>query len=366
MLYLGIDQHHKQITVSVRNDEGTVILQRQVSTRPEKTRAFFDDLRRHSGQDGLMAVLEVCGFNDWLLALLSEFGCREIVLIHPDKRSRRKTDRRDAGKLSELLWLNGERLQNGQKPQGLRRVVIPSADDQQDRQLTSVRKRVGQQRTRTINKIKNILRRHNLTWQQPTKTFQTRMVRHWLEKLQLPEIDRLEMDQLLAQWDLWEKQLEQLEARIGERFRKNHRAMRLSTAPGASAYSALAISSRIGSVERFASPRSLANYFGLTPGCRNSGEATDRLGSITKEGSGMVRFIVGQMVLHVLKKDRSMRDWYSRIRRRRGSKIARVAVMRRLVTIFWHMLKHEEYYVAGGPPRRKCRAASRQEVMLSP
>jgi transposase len=365
MLYLGIDQHHKQITVSVRNDEGTVILQRQVSTRPEKTRAFLDDIRRQSGEDGFMAVLEVCGFNDWLLALLPEFGCREVVLIHPDKRSRRKTDRRDAGKLSELLWLNGERLKHAQKPQGLRRVVIPSADDQQARQLTSVRKRVGQQRTRTINKIKNILRRHNLTWQQPTKTFQTRSVRHWLEKLELPEIDRLEMDQLLAQWDLWDKQLEQLEARIAERFRKNPRALRLSTAPGASAYSALAIASRIGSVERFAGPRSMANYFGLTPGCRNSGETTDRLGSITKEGSGMVRFIVGQMVLHVLKKDRPMREWYSRIRRRRGSKIARVAVMRRLVTIFWHMLKHEEYYVAGGSPRRKWKA-TRQEVMLSP
>jgi transposase len=106
-------------------------------------------------------------------------------------------------------------------------------------------------------------------------------------------------------------------------------------------------------VERFAGPRSLANYFGLTPGCRNSGEATDRLGSITKEGSTMVRFIVGQLVLHVLKSDRAMREWYVRIRRRRGSKIARVAVMRRLVTSFWHMLRHQESYQRGGPRRRK-------------
>ena len=160
MLYLGIDQHHKQITVSVRNDEGTVILRRQVSTRPQKTQAFLDDIRRQSGADGFLAILEVCGFNDWLLELLPEFGCGEVVLIHPDKRSKRKTDRRDASQLSELLWLNGDRLRNGQKPQGLRRVVPPSAEDRQDRQLTSLRKRVGQQRTRTINKIKNILRRH--------------------------------------------------------------------------------------------------------------------------------------------------------------------------------------------------------------
>ena len=74
MLYLGIDQHHKQLTISLRNDEGTVMLKRQVSTRPEKTRAFLDDVRQRAGEDGFMAVLEVCGFNDWLIELLAELA----------------------------------------------------------------------------------------------------------------------------------------------------------------------------------------------------------------------------------------------------------------------------------------------------
>lgn len=360
MLYLGIDQHHRQITVCLRNDEGTVIQRRQVSTRPEKVRAFFERLTAQCGEDGFMALLEVCGFNDWLIETLREFGCREIVLIHPGKRSKRKTDRRDAAKLSELLWINGERLANGQQPQGLRRVCIPSDDDRQDRQLTALRQRVGRQRTRTINKIKNILRRRNLSWQQPTRTFQTRSVRRWLERLELDEMDRLEMDQLLEQWDLWNRQLDGLEQRIAKRFERNAAARRLSSAPGMGAYSALALASRIGDVRRFPRPRSLANYFGLTPGCRNSGEATDRLGSITKEGSGLARFIVGQLVLHALKKDPPMRQWYRKIKLRRGSKIARVAVMRRLVTIFWHMLTHDEPYAIGGPPRLRRRSVKKE------
>lgn len=351
MLYLGIDQHHRQITISLRDDGGSVIKKRQVSTQPEKTRAFLGEVCTLAGNDGYMAILEVCGFNDWLIKLLEEYGCRDVVLIHPDKRSKRKTDRRDAAKLSEMLWINGDRLQNGRKPQGLRRVVVPSADDQANRQLTALRKRAGQLRTRTINKIKNILRRHNLTWKQPTKTFQTKQVPVWLAKLDLPSIDRLEMEQLLEQWKMWDRQIDQLDGLIAQRFKNSKSAQMLSTVPGGGAYSTLAIASRIGDVKRFPAPRSLANYFGLTPGCRNSGEATDRLGSITKEGSGMVRFIVGQMVLHVLKKDAWMREWYRRIRRRRGSKIARVAVMRRLVTIFWHILTHEERYCFGGPPR---------------
>jgi hypothetical protein len=77
------------------------------------------------------------------------------------------------------------------------------------------------------------------------------------------------------------------------------------------------------------------------------------LGSITKQGSAMARFILGQVILHVLRRDARMRTWYGRIKRRRGSKIARVAVMRRLATIIWHMVKHNEPYVVGGPPARR-------------
>jgi len=66
-----------------------------------------------------------------------------------------------------------------------------------------------------------------------------------------------------------------------------------------------------------------------------------------------VRFLLGQMVLHVLKRDAWMRAWYKRIKQRRGSKIARVAVMRRVTTILWHMLSKQEAYQIGGPPRRK-------------
>ena len=46
-----------------------------------------------------------------------------------------------------------------------------------------------------------------------------------------------------------------------------------------------------------------------------------------------------------------MRNWYRRIKKRRGSKIARVAVMRRLTTILWHMMKYKQPYVCGGPQK---------------
>jgi transposase len=356
MLYLAIDQHSKQITVCVRNADGDTVLSRQVSTRPEKIKAFLKELTEMDTE--FMAILEVCGFNDWLIEELRQWNCREIVLIHPERPSKRKTDRRDARKLADLLWLNRERLASNEPVRGLRRVYMVTQREREDRQLTALRKTLGQRRTRTLNKIHRIINGHNLIWEYPTKSFQTQAGRRWLENVKLPELDRLEMDMLLKEWTTWDEQIAQVNEKIVERA--NHREPGeifnateiLMTAPGVSHYSGLALSSRIGPVERFPRPRSLANYFGLTPGCRNTGKATDRLGSITKDGSKIARFILGQLVLHFLKRDPRMRSWYRRIKKRRGSKIARVAVMRRITTIFWHMLTYQEAYSIGGPPPR--------------
>ena len=356
MLYLAIDQHSKQITVCVRDAEGGTVLSRQVSTRPEKIQAFFEQLTEMDGE--FMAILEVCGFNDWLITELRRWKCREVVLIHPERPSKKKTDRRDARNLADLLWLNRERLAAGQTVHGLRRVYIVSRRERENRQLTALRKTLGQRRTRTVNKIHRILNSHNLMWEYPTKTFQTQSGRRWLTTVKLPEVDRLELDVLLTEWSTWEQQIARVDEKIVERASESepdatHNATQiLMTAPGVSHYSGLAIASRIGPVQRFPRPRSLANYFGLTPGCRNSGNQQQRLGSITKEGSKIARFILGQLVLHFLKQDPKMRSWYRRIKMRRGSKIARVAVMRRITTIFWHMLTYQEAYsIDGLPPR---------------
>lgn len=354
MLYLGIDQHRKQLTVSVRNEAGDVVLRRQVSTEWVRIRTFFAEMVRLSElEGGFMAILEVCGFNDWLLKMLVEYGCRETVLIQVEKRSKKKTDRRDAHQLSGILWINRNRLSAGQRVEGVRRVHPPCEQDAQDRQITELRKRLGQLRTRTINKIKHLLRKHNLEQEQPAKGLDTKRTRKWLVSLPLSSVDRLEMNMLLDQWRLWDEQMEKLEAEIKRRQAVNTTAAVVATIPGCAAYGSLALAARIGSIERFPRPKSLANYWGLTPGCRNSGDVTDRLGSITKQGSATARFILGQLVMHVLQRDPWMKAWYGRIKKRRGSKIARVAVMRRLATVIWHMLKHNEPYVIGCPPRRK-------------
>ena len=345
MLYLAIDQHRKQLTVNLRNEAGDVILKRQVSTEWARVREFLADVRGIGcPEGGVVVILEVCGLNEWLLKLLAEYGYPSVVLVQPEKRDRHKTDRRDANALGELLWTNRQRLATGKKVQNVRQIVPPSPRDGEDRQLTTLRHRLCQLRTRTINRVQHLLLKHNLQRDCPTKGVKTQAARQWLTGLRLGAIDRLELDHLLAQWELLDKQLEELEVKLTERQAENAAAVLISTIPGAGAYGSLALACRIGSIERFPHADSLAKYWGLTPRSNNSGDAKQRLGSITKEGSALARFILGQMVLHVLRRDSAMREWYRRIKKRRRSKIARVAVMRRLATIIWHMLQRKQRY----------------------
>ena len=353
MLYLGIDQHRKQLTVNLRDESGEVILKRQVSTRWKQIAEFLTDLStRAAAAGGCVAIVEVCGFNDWLLKMLNSHGLR-VLLVQPEQRSRRKTDRRDADHLGELLWVNRQRFQAGQKVHGVRVVQPPTPRDAEDRQLTALRRRLTQQRTQTLNQVQHILLKHNLQQDCPTKGMHTKRAQKWLETLELPSIDRMTMTLLLDQWRLWDKQLAEVHKQVRQRAGESPTVAIISSLPGAGAFISLILASRIGVIERFPNPKSLGNYFGLVPSCRNSGDATKRIGSITKDGSGIARYALGLMVIHLLRKDAAIRQWYLGIKRRRGAKIARVAVMRRITTLLWHMLRNRQAYC----PDKKARMA---------
>jgi transposase len=297
MLYLGIDQHAKQLTLSLRSQEGNVLLSRQVSTQPDRFVEFFSGLRDKMAAEGYVAIVEVCGFNDWLLKILPDYGVRQVHL--------------------------------------------PSDVQVENQRITLLRKQAGQLRTRTINQIKHILRRHNLVWFMPTNTFPSERAIHWLKHVDLPTWDRQEMDFHL-QLQQQTSRMRELEAVICERCVDSPEIELLRTIPGCGHY--MALSCRIGQADRFPRGKSLSHYWGLTPGVRDSGDTKGRRGHITKAGSTMARWLVAHVTLHVLRRDAVMRRWYKPISARRGSRIARVAVMRRLAVIIRNMLVEKQSY----------------------
>ncbi len=362
MLYVGIDLHKRSVTACVRNEQGDVVLRKQVSTKWVEIDRFLESLReRARPEGGYWAVMEVCGFHDWLLKRLGQWGCSRACVIAAPPRVRNKTDRRDAAKLSELLWINRQRMAGGSRPAEIHLVYQPTEREEEARHLTHLRMRLGRQRTRIMNQIYHLILGHNLAQECPTKGLFTLKGLDWLDRLALPAIDRLELDGLLDHYRSYTQQIRQVEKLIRQAAGQNTAIPLIRTLPKLGQYTALALWAHIGSVARFPSARSLAHYFGITPGCRNSGES-DRPGSITKAGHPMVRFLLAQLVVHALRGDPGLRDWYRKIKRRRGGKIARVAVMRRLCEALWHMLTQQEAYrpvaVKGSDPGRTRRPAA--------
>lgn len=51
MLHLGIVLHRKQMTVSLRNERGDVVVRRQVSTRWKKVDEFLEQVHQEGAPD---------------------------------------------------------------------------------------------------------------------------------------------------------------------------------------------------------------------------------------------------------------------------------------------------------------------------
>jgi transposase len=353
MWYMGIDQHKRHLTICVRDEQGDVALRRQVKTKWLELHEFLEAVRDEAAiQGGCVAVVEVRGFNRWLIRRLERAGCHRVYVITPPERPRQKTDRRDAAKLSELLWLNRDRIAAKERLIHVREVYQATDQEEYDRQLTHLRHRVGRDMTRIKNRIKGILRSHNLEQDCPTKGTFTKAGLAWLRTVNLPELEKLSMDICLSQYDLLINHIKTLDRRIDQRAEQSDTVALLRTVPRMGRQTALALAAHIGPIDRFAGPRALSNFFGLTPGSRSSGEQ-NRSGKITKAGHPFVRFLLCQMVLHALRGDPGLRHWYRQIKRRRGSNVARVAVMRRLCEKIWHILSKREPYQPVRPAPRQ-------------
>jgi transposase len=113
--------------------------------------------------------------------------------------------------------------------------------------------------------------------------------------------------------------------------------------PGVGPLTALAFVLIIGETERFQCGKQIAAYLGLVPLEKSSGNRR-RLGHITKQGNSLLRFLLveaGQVTV------RSLPEWrskYVHLTMRRGRKIAKVAMARKLaVRLYWMMRKEWDY-----------------------
>jgi transposase len=160
-----------------------------------------------------------------------------------------------------------------------------------------------------------------------------------LRQLQLPTLSKSRLETCLRLIDEFSLEIVIAEREIYQTIKGDQRVKRLLPIPGIGPIIAATILSEIGDVTRFATADKLCAWAGLTPS-EHSSAVNIRRGHISKQGSRWLRWVMVEAAVHAFR-DVELRQLFIRIARRRGAKIARVAVARRLLTLVYYALRSE-------------------------
>ena len=138
----------------------------------------------------------------------------------------------------------------------------------------------------------------------------------------------------------------------------------LMTIPGVGFIAAVTIIAEIGEISRFPSPKSLAMYAGLCPRIFQSGGRIYH-GPLPWRCNKRLRWIMYQVAIALLRTRSQLKRFYERIKRRRGHKVAVIALARKIIVAIWCMLTRDEEWREGiKSPRRVPRVMVEKETVL--
>jgi len=149
--------------------------------------------------------------------------------------------------------------------------------------------------------------------------------------------------ELLKLLDQLEPSMEELDRAVIKEAESRVEVVRLMTHPGVGPVNALAFVLTLGPVERFRRSKQVASYLGLNPREHSSG-GHQRLGSISKQGNRMMRWLLVEAAQTAVRFDPELRRDYQRLKFRRGGSVAKVAMARKLaVRLYWMLRSGADY-----------------------
>jgi transposase len=276
--------------------------------------------------------MEASGHGRWFERLMGELQIElwvgDAAEIKTKRVRKQKTDRQDAQLILKLMLKDD-----------FPRIWVPSWENRDLRQLLWHRHRMVQARTRIMNQLQAVALNEGLR----CKKRLWRTERPRLESFPLAPWASRRRHDLLELLDRLNPTIAELSQAVEREVEKFPEAQRLATHPGVGPLTALAFVLIIGEAERFQCGKQVASYLGLVPLEDSSGNRR-RLGHITKQGSSILRFLLVEAAQVTV---RSLPEWRSRyfhLMMRRGRKIAKVAMARRLaVCLYWMLRQRWDY-----------------------
>ncbi len=322
MLIIGCDYHPSFQQIAFLDQETGEVGERRLVHR-EEAEQFYGQLKKQGLK--VRVGMEASGHSRWFERLLQELQFElwigDAAEIRTKRVRKQKTDRQDAQLLLRLMLEDR-----------FSRIWVPDAANRDLRQLLWHRHRLVQMRTRVMNQLHVIalnegLRRKKALWRAAgRKELESFVLAPWASRRRQDLLDLL--DQLTPK-------IQQLTQALEAEVEKRPVTRRLMTHPGVGPLTALAFELVIGTPERFHCGKQVASYVGLVPKEESSGDRR-RLGHISKQGNVLLRFLLVEAAQVTVRSQAQWRSKFFHLAMRRGRKIAKVAMARKLaVHLYW-------------------------------
>ena len=312
-------------------DSETGELQERRLQHREEAEKFYRDLAAQGMK--VRVGMEASGHARWFERLLAELQLElwigDATVICAKRGRKPKTDRQDAQHILKLMLKDD-----------FPKIWVPSGENRDLRQLLWHRHRMVQARTRMMNQLQAVALNEGLRCK---KRLWGETGREQLEAIRLAPWASQRRRDLLELLDRMNPTIAKLTQAIDREVEKCPEARRLQTHPGVGPLTALAFVLIIGKADRFQCGKQIAAYLGLVPLEDSSGERR-RLGHITKQGNSLLRFLLVEAAQVTARSLPEWRSKYCHLTMRRGRKIAKVALARKLaVRLYWMMRKEWDY-----------------------
>ena len=355
-VFVGIDLHKAFLQVAVLDSEGELLLNK----RAENT---FDDIQKEFSQypEGAKYVIESSSVWRAVYRFMTESMGLDVVLSNPYQtwliaKSKKKTDKRDARALADLL-----------KAGLIQESYVPPPEIMDARDAVRFRKAVSQQRARNKMLIQSIL------LQESAKIPGTPFSGQFNKRLR--EMNDWRINEYLDLISACSRHIAKVDAKLEGFLEKSPGAQLLKTVPGVGTFTAIAVDSALGGASRFRNADAVVSYAGLAPSERSSGGITKH-GRITRTGDPTLRWVLVEAAhSHVrFARDSVHAARYKRIAKRRGHGKAAVATAAALLRMMYSMqingvtyaecvLQRAERSVERAKPRRAGKAGTTKSDM---
>lgn len=316
--YVGLDIHENSFYGTIMDKHGEIITEGNVQYSEQGIQNFLG----HLPSTKFKIAIEACGLSRGVYNLLTDIGY-EVVQANPLKTNRiaakKKTDRVDSKILADLL-------RTGYLPL----TYVPSEDISKLRDIARHRVRLVRMRSMTQVRIKSYLRRDG-------KKFPGGWSKDTMARLR-------EMDPLIEHYvniiEVINEQIKQVEKEIKMIARNKYYAVLLQTIPGIGEFSAILILGEIGDIKRFDNPKSLVSYAGLCPGVYQSGDTSYDV--VDNANNKYLKWILTECAGRAATLDKRYMKHFARVKKRKGWKVARRSVARKMLTDIWYILTNDE------------------------